>query len=352
MSDVAESRPPGLAGPARWIVFAAVVLGAIVLATVGLWAAREQRDSLVDGAETVPTIAPGQRSAAATLAGDAPMLLYRNTALGDSFGRLAVSRADDPTGARVITDLNCERAHIRAGVGVCLEADRGFVTTYRALVFDESFSVLHDIGLAGTPSRVRVSPSGTRAGATVFVSGHSYADAGFSTQTVILDTVAGDVLADLEVDFAVRRDGDVFDEVDFNFWGVTFIDDNEFFATLGTGGDAYLIRGDIDRREIVVLDRGVECPSLSPSGTHVAFKSGGVGTWQIAVLELATSEVTILAESRGVDDQVAWLDDDTVLYGLPVPDSPAETDTWAVPADGSGVPELFLSRAWSTSVAS
>nr|WHW29203.1 hypothetical protein [uncultured bacterium] len=351
MSNVVESRPPWFAGPARWIVFVAVVCVAVVLAAAGIWAAREERDSQIDAAETVPTVAPGSGSAAATLTGDAPMLLFRNTALADSFGRLAVAPADDPTGPRIITDLSCERAHIQSEVGVCLEADRGFITTYRALVFDESFSIVHEIGLAGTPSRVRVSPSGTRAGATVFVSGHSYADTGFSTQTVILDTVAGDVLADLEVDFTVRRNGDVFDELDFNFWGVTFIDDNEFFATLGSGGEAYLVRGDIDRREIEVVERGVECPSLSPSGTHIAFKSGGVGVWQIAVMELATSEVTVVAETRSVDDQVAWLDDDTLMYGLATVDSPAETDMWLVPADGSGEPKLFVPKAWSVSIA-
>ena len=59
-----------------------------------------------------------------------------------------------------------------------------------------------------------------------------------------------------------------------------------------------------------VQQEGVECPSLSPDGTRIAFKTrsdSGVGpiTWRIAVLDLATSEVTELAETRNVDDQVA-----------------------------------------------
>jgi dipeptidyl aminopeptidase/acylaminoacyl peptidase len=350
MSDEVDSPSPRLVGPVRWFVFGAVVVGAAALAVVGLWVAREERDSLVDGAATVPTVAPN-RAAASPLSTGSETLLFRNSALGDAYGRLATVSADDPDGARSIGELSCERVDFRAGVGVCLDADRGFVTSYRALVFDEEFTVEHEIGLAGSPSRVRVSPSGTVAGATVFVTGHSYSDVGFSTQTVLIDTAQGDVIADLEVDFTVRRDGDVIQEVDFNFWGVTFVDDDNFYATLGTGDETYLVRGDIAEREMTVVQPGVECPSLSPSGTHVAFKvRNGPRKWQIAVLDLATSEVTTLAETRNVDDQVAWLDDDTVMYGMPVPDSPAETDTWIVPADGSGQPELYLSRAWSTSI--
>ena len=40
------------------------------------------------------------------------------------------------------------------------------------------------------------------------------------------------------------------------------------------------------------------------------------GTWRLHVLELATLRETALAETRSVDDQVEWLDDDTVLYGV------------------------------------
>jgi hypothetical protein len=60
-----------------------------------------------------------------------------------------------------------------------------------------------------------------------------------------------------------------------------------------------------------------------------------------------------MAETRNVDDQVEWLDNSTVLYGVPraSPGSGA-TDTYAVPADGSGAPKLFIPGAWSPSVAS
>ena len=69
-----------------------------------------------------------------------------------------------------------------------------------------------------------------------------------------------------------------------------------------------------------MLRTGVECPSLSPDGTRIAFKKrnpGTVVTWGISVLDLATLEDHPLAETRNVDDQVEWLDDQTVIYGLP-----------------------------------
>ena len=187
----------------------------------------------------------------------------------------------------------------------------------------------------------------------MFVTGHSYAIVGFSTQTLLIDLADGDVIADLEVDFTTRKDGDVFQAVDFNFWGVTFIDEQHFYATLGTGGNTYLVEGDVEAREMEVQREGVECPSLSPDGTRIAFKTrsdpgAGPITWRIAVLDLATSEVTELAETRNVDDQVAWLDDSTIMYGLESEDSPASTDTWVVPADGSGAPRMLLPGAWST----
>jgi hypothetical protein len=282
-------------------------------------------------------------------------LLFENTAVDDRFGQIAAVPVNAPAGSRQVSEMHCERVDFRAGLGVCLQADRGFLTTYDAVVFDANFRETYRVGLAGSPSRVRVSPTGSYAAATVFVTGHSYAIDGFSTQTLILDISAGDVVADLETDFTVMRDGETWRSVDFNFWGVTFRDDEHFYATLGTGGHYYLVDGDLSSRTMTVIQDGVECPSLSPDGTRLAFKirsDTGLGpaTWRIGVLDLATMETTVLAETRNVDDQVAWLDNSTVMYGLPNEDSPAEADTWTVPADGSGDPTLLVPKAWSAVV--
>ena len=52
---------------------------------------------------------------------------------------------------------------------------------------------------------------------------------------------------------------------------------------------------------------------------------------------------TPLAETRSIDDQPEWLDDDTILYGL-------ATDTWSVAADGTGQPRPFMFGALSPAV--
>jgi hypothetical protein len=110
------------------------------------------------------------------------------------------------------------------------------------------------------------------------------------------------------------------------------------------------------RTLVTVLD-GVECPSLSPDGTRLAFKrdvaEGGSATphWTPAVLDLGTLEITVLdAERRTVDDQLTWLDDTTLLYGLPRADEPGTTDVWSLPADGTGTPAVAIPQAWSPSV--
>ena len=67
-----------------------------------------------------------------------------------------------------------------------------------------------------------------------------------------------------------------------------------------------------------MLHENVECPSLSPDGTRVAYKrrtGSATRPWRLTVLDLATMRETPLAEPRSVDDQAEWLDDDHVLYG-------------------------------------
>ena len=335
----------------RLLVFVGVCL--LALGVAGYALATAGGDAADGGAGTVPPTVASQERAAPL--GSEPVLVFESTALGEDFGKLATVDAAVPDGPRRLTALDCERVDVRGGTGLCLRSDRGFVTTYEAVGFDDSFEETFSIPLAGTPSRVRLSPSGSMAGVTVFVTGHSYAQAGFSTQTTLIDVAAAEVVADLEVDFEVVRDGATWREIDFNFWGVTFVDDDAFYATLGTGGSTYLVRGDVAARRMEVVTGGVECPSLSPDGTRIAYKvrsDDGLGpvTWRIAVMDLATMQITELAETANVDDQVGWLDDGTVIYGLPRSGSPAETDMWRVPADGTGAPALLVPHAWSAVV--
>ena len=190
---------------------------------------------------------------------------------------------------------------------------------------------------------------------TVFVRGHSYAAGGFSTQTTLVDMATGTMLGAEDEDgdgggrpglesFAVYRDGSRFEAEDANFWGVTFARDGDrFYATLGSGGKTYLIEGDIAGRQARILAENVECPSLSPSGTRLAYKKrvGGGGlspiVWRLHLLDLATMTDAPLAEARNVDDQVEWLDEQHILYSLPDedPSTSIRPDIWQLALDGS-----------------
>jgi len=282
-----------------------------------------------------------------------PHAVLVDTRLGAGFGHVGL--VDLATPDRIAdTDLVCDRVDMVGDRGVCLRADRGVITTYQAIVFDDQFQTVATYDLPGIPSRTRVSPDSTYGAWTTFVSGDSYLSQGLSTRTHIVNLRTGETVGDLEK-FAVVKDGSPFSEVDFNFWGVTFDanDPDTFYATLSTGGHVYLVRGDIAARQMEVVHDGVECPSLSPDGTRIAYKKRvtrdmGRTEWRLAVLDLATMTTRDLPGDRNVDDQVQWIDDETIAYGVPQADSGTPTkDTYRVAADGSSDPELLVPGAWS-----
>ncbi|MGW4527109.1 hypothetical protein [Amycolatopsis sp. NPDC004378] len=276
-----------------------------------------------------------------------PRLLFRSTADADR-GHVTSVSAADPGGPRTVSPLSCVRVYAAGGTGICLRQD-GDLTTYQLVVLDAQLASKREIPLVGLPNRARVSASGRMLAWTVFVTGDSYNGGMFSTRAGILDTVTGDLAGTLE-DYAVTVDGRPYQAADLNFWGVTFTrDDRHFYATMSTAGHRYLVAGDFAAHTIRTLRENVECPSLAPDETRVAFKSAVDGDpgkgWRLSVVDLTTSRVTPLAETRSVDDQPAWLDDHTVGYG--VPRGPGHSDVWSVPADGSGAPRLLIPEAES-----
>ncbi|WP_426241930.1 hypothetical protein [Nocardioides sp. LHG3406-4] len=281
-----------------------------------------------------------------------PRVVFRNTAIGNDYGLVAVVPLDDPTGPRAITDVSCDRVDATDTGGSCLQTRRGVVTRYAWLDLGPDLDVEDEHGLAGLPSRTRLSPDGSLAASTVFVAGHTYMQTGFSTATRIRE-VGGTDYGNLER-FDLVVGGKRVAPADRNVWGVTFADDNTFYATVATGGTPYLVQGDLAARTLTEIRAGAECPALSPDGEHIAYKKNvgdGQTHWTIAVLDLGTGEEVLLdGETANVDDQVQWLDDDTVLYGLPRTDEPGVTDVWQLDLTPGATPELFLEQAWSPAV--
>jgi hypothetical protein len=282
-----------------------------------------------------------------------PRIVFRHTGIDSEYGKVATVPLADPAGARAFTDLTCDRVYATSRVTSCLRTEPGVVTKFSLTEYDAGGDEIQAVAVPGIPSRTRLSPDGSLVSSTTFVSGHSYMQVGFSTATEIRD-VGGESRGNLER-YTLVIDGDEVAPRDRNVWGVTFVDDDTFYATVGTGGETYLVEGDLERRTLTSIAERVECPSLSPDGTRIAFKEAvkrdGRGWWTPAVLDLATGRRTVLrTEDRNVDDQIEWLDDDTVLYGLARDDEAGVTDVWSLRTDGRSRPELFIQQAWSPAV--
>ncbi|MFE3663814.1 TolB-like translocation protein [Streptomyces sp. NPDC059164] len=252
----------------------------------------------------------------------------------------------DRTGRVLGSGPVCQRAATAAGVLTCLRALPGpMATELRVYRAGKDRPVL-TLPVWGEPSRTRVSPSGRWVAWTVFRSGDSYAQSGqFSTTAGVYDLHTGAHHGSLE-DYAVFVDGRPFHRESVNFWGVTFAaDDRTFYATMAADGTTWLMRGDLRTRRLTALRRNVECPSLSPDGTRIAYKKRAGTRWRLHVLDLRRGSDTALAETADIDDQAAWLDGKTVGYAKPGRNGP---EVFAVPADGSGAPRARYEGASPT----
>jgi DNA-binding beta-propeller fold protein YncE len=270
------------------------------------------------------TLSPGQ-------------LFFRDTATG-RVGTLSQEK-------RQLSGLKCDRFAVAKQTAVCLAVRPGTLPAVTdVLVLDDHLAVRHTESLPGTPSRARVSPDGKRVYWTLFVTGDSYAQTGFSTRAGLYEVDTGRLVKTIE-ELPVFAGDQRYFAADVNYWGITFAPDgNRFYATLGSKGKTYLVEADYRRYRGKTLRENVECPSLSPDATRIAFKKKvGEGVWRLSVLDLKTMRETELAEQRSVDDQALWQDDHTVLYGL-------DNAVWAVSADGSGAPRKLVDEAASPAV--
>ncbi len=328
-----------------------LALGAIcVLALAGaVGYVVHSRASIAKANRDAPPVA--EMSLATANAG--PHIVFRNTALGPDYGRVAVVSLRDPGGPRAIADTNCDRVYAAGQRVVCLSANADLAHTDALRVLNSSMREIRSLPATGTPSRARLSRDASLAATTTFVSGDSYAGTNFSTRTTITD-LSDSKSVDLE-NYTLLHDGRSIHPISRNYWGVTFAaDDDTFYATAAWSGHTWLSRGSISKRTITTLHEDAECPSLSPDGKHIVYKQRGnlpPGQWRLVEYDVATGAVTPLAETRSVDDQVAWLNNSSVMYGLPRNGSQAAVyDVWQVPADGKGKPAMLIPQAYSPSL--
>ena len=280
---------------------------------------------------------------------DRPHIVFRNTAAGRNFGRIGMVTIADPRGPRAVTGTTCDRVDVAAGTTLCLRAQAGITSAYSVIARREGDSPLLDVARPGILSRARLSPEATLAATTAFVAGDSYTSSGFSTRTYVTALATGRELH-LE-DFELVHEGEPIRPIERNYWGVTFVDEDAFYVTVSFGGDTWLARGSVRTGRIQTLRKTAECPSVSPDHDRVAYKKREGAGWRVAVLDLASGREKVLPGRRSVDDQVAWLDDETLLYSLPRTGARAgESDVWSAAADGSSEPRLFIEQASSPAV--
>jgi hypothetical protein len=285
----------------------------------------------------------------------APHMFFLSAA---AYGRVAVVRLANPAEQWVMNTPECERSHFDKNGGLCLVLNRESVQPRAFAYFlDAKFQTRGRLDLAGLPIRARISPDGKLGASTVFITGENYASEEFTTRTTLYDLSTHSAIADIE-HFTVERDGKPFHDPDFNFWGVSFRrDSNHFVATLGTGGKRFLVEGDVARRHFRVVADDVECPSLSPDERHVVFKRHRTGQrgWQLWAMNLETRESwAITDEQQDIDDQVEWLDNDHVIYGMVLGPGPVAQNLglWTTSIDRAAGKnqKFFLQSAWSPAV--
>ena len=328
----------------RWLALAIITLLVVAAAAAyGVNAFLRYRDS------------QSAASAVDAVSGDGtgPRIIFRNTAPGSDYGLVATVPIADHDGERTVSSRACDRVYATNEFLSCLSTKRGIVTTFEAVLYTAAGDEVKSRPLPGVPSRTRISPDSRLVATTSFVTGMSYASVGFSTQTT-LSTSDGHDYGDLEA-FTTLVDGKPLTALDRNYWGITFgPDDSTFYATAASANKTWLVRGDLAARTLTAVTENAECPSLSPDGKRVAYKkrvgSGPVVHWAIAVYDLASGIETVLSEKRSVDDQVEWLDDSTLLYGLLSTDAPGDSDVWAIGTQADAKPAKYIQHAWSPSV--
>ena len=114
----------------RLIALAVVCLLAIGGAVAYLVHLHGSKARQVANAPTVSVADPAALNRIAAAA----HIVFRSTALGADYGKLAMVSLADPGGPRALTGTSCDRVYAAAAKILCLSSEQGVVTTYRAEV--------------------------------------------------------------------------------------------------------------------------------------------------------------------------------------------------------------------------
>jgi hypothetical protein len=346
--------------PNYWLRITAFWLFVIACAAGAIGYVRLRTGAAVKAPSTeLPLFNPTDAGVAAKLAEvrTAPHVMFLSTR-AEALGQIAVAPLASPASQTLFQSDACERAYFTRSHGVCLVLNKLSMQPRAFVSFlDPRFQTVSQLPLAGLPIRARISPDERYAASTVFVTGENYLSEDFTTRTTIFDLNTRTAIVDLER-FTVERDGKPFRNTDFNFWGVTFRSDgNHFLATLGTGGRRLLVDGDLQRRHFRVIAEDVECPSLSPDQHTIVFKRQKArgARWQLWGMDLTSGQSwPVTEDGREVDDQVEWLDESHVIYGMVASQGLPEysLSVWISDArQSAGMNQsVYLKSAWSPSV--
>jgi len=322
----------------RWLMIGLIcIVGAAAVAAVGIRLDKVNRSEV--SLSTAPT----------DVIGTLPGLIFIDN-VADGF--LAATSLSDPQGARYHFMPSCERSAAASSYILCVRPTGNLLWPFEAVLMTQDLKTIKSERLEGVPSRARISPDGKYFATTSFVSGDGYSSEIFSTRTRIFETSPdSENSVDVET-YDLIINGQSYRYTDTNVWGITFVPGQErFFATAAFNGHRYLVDGSITNRTMVVLRDNVECPSLSPDGLRLAYKkrvgSGQIVRWRFYLLDLITNQEVALAEERSVDDQIAWLDDQTLMYAVPAEDK--RLNVWSLKING-GEPRMLLRGAESPTV--
>jgi hypothetical protein len=333
----------------RLIAFGGVVAGAVGLAVTGFTRAiRDQRRSRSSQAQV-----PSGLDLASVLA--VPHVLFRDTQLGATFSKVAAVPLANPGGPRAISTVDAERLYARAGTTICMQADRGLATTYKAQILDAALRPVQSMGVNGAPKPTRVSSDGTIAAWTVLVVGTGCTDMTMEAETTVEDLHSRHSYGTIEKTFRVLVDDRPMTAAVINVWDVTFENvprPTRFYVTVSdnTASKTWLAEGDLATKTITAFHPGGQTPSLSPDNRTLVFveRQGSSQSFRLRGLDLRTREEWYLPDTRSVHDQVEWLDNEHVLYGL-AREGSATADVWLSPLRG-GQPRLYIEHADSPAV--